>query len=589
MKTNTKLTIKLYWQQIRKHYISGLVVLLGVVGAASTGAITPLYFKKLFDILAQTQAKDVLVIKLIQILLIIAAIRMVGWLFWRLGTFFITHFQTSIMADLSDVCFRYLHKHSFAYFNNNFVGSLVKKVNRFTRSFEDITDKFFFNILQLVTSISIILFVLSKRNVALGLGVAIWLITVLIVNLIFTKFKLRYDLERSEADSKATGILADTITNNVNVKLFGGYTREVKNFGKAVGEVKRLRALTWNLGNIYEAAQSFLTIVLEVGIFYLAIQLWKKGILTIGDFVLIQSYIIIVINYIWDFGRVIQHIYEDLAEAEEMTEVLSEPHEITDIKNAVSLKVPVGKIEFKDVDFYYHETRPILEKFDLTVAPKEKVALVGPSGAGKTTIIKLLLRMYDVSAGKILIDGQDISRVTQESLWHSISMVPQDPILFHRSLLENIRYGKPSATNEEIIQAAKLAHCHEFIKDLPEGYGTFVGERGVKLSGGERQRVAIARAILHNAPILIMDEATSSLDSESEKLIQDALNILIKDKTVLAVAHRLSTIMKMDRIIVIKDGKIAEQGTHQDLLKKNNGIYDKLWKVQAGGFADREE
>ena len=549
-------------------------------------AITPLYFKKLFDLLAQTQTNDALTVQLIHILWVIAAIEMIGWVFWRLATFFIAYFQTSIMAGLSDMCFKYLHKHSFAYFNNNFVGSLVKKVNRFTRAFEDMTDKFFFNIIQLIVVIIVSLFVLMKKNTTLGLGVAVWLVTFFVINLIFTKFKLRYDLARSEADSKATGILADTITNNVNVKLFGGYGREIKNFGKAVGEVKRLRWLTWNLGAAYEGVQGFICIALEIGVFYAAILLWGKGMLTIGDFVLIQSYIIILVMRSWDFGRVIQHIYEDLAEAEEMTLVLNEPQEITDIKNATNLNVPNGKIEFNDVDFYYHATRPILQNFNLVIAPKEKVALVGPSGAGKTTIIKLLLRMHNVSAGKILIDNQEVAHVTQESLWHNISMVPQDPILFHRTLMENIRYGKPSATDEEVIHAAKLAHCHEFIKDLPDGYNTYVGERGVKLSGGERQRVAIARTILHNAPILILDEATSSLDSQSEKLIQDALNVLIKGKTVLVVAHRLSTIMKMDRIIVIKEGKIAEQGTHQDLLQKNGGIYDKLWKVQAGGVIE---
>lgn len=585
MKTNTKLTLKIFWQQIKTHNISGLIVVLSIIFGSAVGAITPLYFKKFFDLLTQNQAKDTLIPQLVQTLISIAIVEMIGWVFWRLATFFAVYFQTSIMGDLSDVCFKYLHKHSFSYFNNSFVGSLVKKVNRFTRAFEDITDRFFYNIIQLTVNIAIILYVLTKKNLALGLGLAVWIIIFFILNIIFTRFKLRYDLARSEADSKATGILADTITNNVNVKLFGGYLREIKNFGKAVNEVRKLRRLTWNLTNYYEATQSFLTTILEVGIFYVAIHLWRKNILTIGDFVLIQSYILIVLSKSWDFSRVIQHIYEDLAEAEEMTEVLSEPHEITDIKNATNLKITTGKIEFKNVDFYYHETRSILQNFNLMVAPKEKIALVGPSGAGKTTIIKLLLRMHDVSSGQILIDNQEISKVTQESLWQNVSMVPQDPILFHRTLLENIRYGKPSATKEEVIKAAKLAHCHEFIKDLPEEYNTYVGERGVKLSGGERQRVAIARAILHNAPILILDEATSSLDSESEKLIQDALNILIEGKTVLVVAHRLSTIMKMDRIIVVKDGKISEEGTHAELLK-NPGIYEKLWKVQAGGFVD---
>ncbi|MCK4891750.1 MAG: ATP-binding cassette domain-containing protein, partial [Candidatus Pacebacteria bacterium] len=230
------------------------------------------------------------------------------------------------------------------------------------------------------------------------------------------------------------------------------------------------------------------------------------------------------------------------------------------------------------------KTRKVFEKFDLTIKGCQRVALIGPSGAGKTTVIKLLLRNFDVFGGKILIDDQDISKVTQESLWENISLVPQDPILFHRSLMENIRYGKFDATDVEVIKASKLAHCHEFISDLPEKYDTFVGERGVKLSGGERQRVAIARAILRNAPILVLDEATSSLDSQSESLIQDALDKLMKNKTVIVIAHRLSTIVKMDRIIYIDKGRIIEEGTHEELLRKNKGQYRKLWELQAGGF-----
>lgn len=210
--------------------------------------------------------------------------------------------------------------------------------------------------------------------------------------------------------------------------------------------------------------------------------------------------------------------------------------------------------------------------------------MIGPSGAGKTTVIKLLLRNHDIASGKILVDGQEISRVTQESLWKNISLVPQDPILFHRTLLENIRYGKPEATEEEVVKAAKAAHCHEFISSFPEEYDTYVGERGVKLSGGERQRVAIARAILRNSPILVLDEATSSLDSESESLIQDALVNLMKDKTVIVVAHRLSTIAKMNRIICIDNGQIVESGTHEELLALKNGQYRKLWELQACGF-----
>jgi ABC-type multidrug transport system fused ATPase/permease subunit len=224
-----------------------------------------------------------------------------------------------------------------------------------------------------------------------------------------------------------------------------------------------------------------------------------------------------------------------------------------------------------------------LDDLDLRISPHEKIALVGPSGAGKSTLVKLLFRQYDIDKGKILIDGQSISAMTQDSLHDAIALVPQDPALFHRSLMDNIRYGRRDATDEEVVLAAKKAHCHEFISELSDGYNTLVGERGIKLSGGERQRVAIARAILKDAPILVLDEATSSLDSESESLIQDALKILMKDKTVIVIAHRLSTIIQMDRIVVMEKGKVVDMGTHDELMNKV-GIYQKLWNIQAGGF-----
>ena len=257
---------------------------------------------------------------------------------------------------------------------------------------------------------------------------------------------------------------------------------------------------------------------------------------------------------------------------------------VTVFSSPAGLNVKNSEIEFVNAKFNYNETRNILSDLSFKIKSKEKVALVGPSGAGKSTIVKLLLRMHDITSGSVLIDGQKISDVTQDSLWKNISLVPQEPILFHRSLMENIRYGKPEATDEEVINAAKLANCHNFIVGLSEGYNTFVGERGIKLSGGERQRVAIARAILRNAPILVLDEATSSLDSESEMYIQDALDKLMKDKTVIVIAHRLSTIMRMDRIIVIDEGKIIEDGKHRELIEKEGGLYKRLWEVQAGGF-----
>jgi len=270
-----------------------------------------------------------------------------------------------------------------------------------------------------------------------------------------------------------------------------------------------------------------------------------------------------------------------------MSELLCTPHEIVNDSRALPLIVQRGEIRFRDVDFRYRDGGAILSQFNMRVEGGEKIALVGPSGAGKTTVTKLLLRLYAVDGGTIDIDGQDIAKITLESLRDAIAFVPQDPVLFHRSLMENIRYGRKDATESEVIEAARKAHCHEFISALPKGYGTFVGERGVKLSGGERQRIAIARALLKNAPILVLDEATSSLDSESESLIQDALETLMQGKTVIIIAHRLSTISKMDRIIVIEDGRVVAEGRHDQLIAQG-GRYQTLWNIQAGGFLDSD-
>lgn len=284
-----------------------------------------------------------------------------------------------------------------------------------------------------------------------------------------------------------------------------------------------------------------------------------------------------------------RRLYEGFADAHEMIVILETPHDVQDTPTANALTVSEGAITLKDVGFNFNETRVILEDFSLEIPGGQKVALVGPSGAGKSTITKLLLRLYNVTSGHITIDSQDIAEVTQDSLREAISFVPQEPILFHRSLMDNIRYGRLDATDDEVFEAARKAHCHEFIELLKDGYGTLVGERGVKLSGGERQRVAIARAILKNAPILVLDEATSSLDSESEALIQDALRVLMEGKTVVVIAHRLSTIMTMDRIVVVEGGKVVADGTHDELLTQG-GLYHKLWSIQAGGFiTDTEE
>ncbi|MDP3794704.1 MAG: ABC transporter ATP-binding protein, partial [bacterium] len=363
---------------------------------------------------------------------------------------------------------------------------------------------------------------------------------------------------------------------------------ELRWFRELLDRQRRLRVFTWDLESYMFALQDVLMVAVEFAVFYVAIYAWAEGRLTIGTLVLIQTYLFQAFMRLWDFGRVVRAMYRHLADAEEMVETLHTPHEIQDKPKARKLTVKAGQVEFRDVSFTYSRTREVIKRLDLTIAPKEKVGLVGPSGAGKSTIVALIFRFFDVASGGIYIDGTNITDVTQESLRSQLSLVPQDPVLFHRTLFENIRYGRRTATNKEVLEAAHLAHCDDFIARLPDGYNTYVGERGIKLSGGERQRVAIARAILKDAPILVLDEATSSLDSHSEAMIQDALKTLMRGKTTIVIAHRLSTIMNMDRIVVIGDGQVRETGTHRRLLENSGGLYKQLWELQAGGFiADR--
>ena len=586
MKDNTRKTLKYYWQIGRNHKIILMVAVSVIAIANIVDSIIPIYFKEFFNIFSTGDDRQILAKGLLSTLGIIGLLNLTRWLFWRVGDFTINFWESISMRDLSKRCFDYLHQHSYAYFSNNFTGSTVKRIKSFVSSFEVLVDQLFFELLPSTVTITVITIVLGRVNLFLGLGMLAWIFVFLLINWIFTKYKIKFDIQRSKAETDTSSFLADTVTNNTNIKLFNGYQKESLGFANLADILHKIRWFSWNLSAKFHALQSFLLIALEIGIFFFAIKLWIKGILTVGDFVLIQSYIISVIMMVWDFGRVITRIYEHLAEAEEMTLILDTPHEIVDTAGASDLEVKLGRIKFDNVDFGYEGGENVIDNFNLEIEPGQTVALVGLSGSGKSTLVKLILRLHDISNGRIYIDGQNISKVTQESLRSQISLVPQDPILFHRSLMENIRYGRFEATEEEVIEASKLAHCDEFVSKLAKGYGTFVGERGIKLSGGERQRVAIARAILRNAPILILDEATSSLDSESEKYIQDALENLTREKTVIVIAHRLSTIKKVDRIVVLDKGKIVEDGNHSQLIKKKDGVYKELWDIQVGGFIE---
>lgn len=584
MKNQAFETIKIYWSHVRRHRGMFWFILLTAIVASGSNSLVPVFMKKIVDAISSPGAKDQMFSAAIFFLLVAAGLELFRWGCFRVVSIFYIRFSTLLLAEINNTSFKNLHRHSFSFFSNNFSGSLVKKVNYFTRAFENIADSFLWSLIPMITSMAVIVAVLFSRQWLMGTTAFVWLTVFFILNFYFSTWKYKHDVIANKAMSKTTGFLADTITNFSSLKLFNGYKREVNSFIALNEDVRKKNIFCWNMDEAFHAISSFLMIILEVGLLWFTLRFWRSGLLTPGDFVMVQTYVIMIIGQSWQFGKMVRNFYRAFSEAAEMTDLLQTVPGILDKPGAKALKVAKGEIEFRKVLFCYNETRKILEDFNLTIKPGEKIALIGPSGAGKTTVIKLLLRNFDLTGGHIFIDGQDIAGVVQESLWKNISLVPQDPALFHRTLKENIRYGRPEASDEEVVKASKMAHCHEFISNLSEGYETYVGERGIKLSGGERQRVAIARAILRNAPILVLDEATSSLDSGSESLIQDALEKLMRNKTVIVVAHRLSTIRKMDRIIFIDNGEIKEEGTHAELEKKENGLYRHLWEMQAGGF-----
>ncbi len=584
MKRLTRKTISYFGGHLRNSIGLSLLLLFAIVVGEICVMIWPYFFAQFFDSIATGADPATLYDGLISILLKISIVGFFFWISYQLRDFTNRYLLLGIRKKMVAETFDYLHGHSYRFFTDNFSGSLVKKFSRIVRAFESIVDKFVFSFLPTAVRLLIALAVMFFVSKLLFAAILIWTALFITVNYLLSVYKLKHDIARSKAETRVSGALADTVVNNFNIKIFANLPAEKKSFASTTEDWCQKSNTSWRITNYIDALQSGMMVSLEIFVMFLTLVLWRDGLVTVGVFWLVQAYVLEIFQGLWNFGRDMRDVYERFADAEEMIEILDQEHEVQDQPNAKKFTYKGGKIEFKNVYFAYKkEGESVLNDFSLKIKPSEKVALVGPSGGGKSTIIKLILRLFDLNAGQILIDGQDIAQVTQSSLRREIALVPQSPILFHRSLRENIRYGNLEASDQAIEEAAKLAFCHDFIQRLPEGYDTYVGERGVKLSGGQRQRVAIARAILSNARILILDEATSSLDSESELLIQKALDNLMKNKTVVMIAHRLSTIRQADRIFVIRDGAIIEEGSHADLLKAEKdgeGLYRKLWDIQ---------
>lgn len=481
--------------------------------------------------------------------------------------------------------YQHLTKQSLDFYTNNFAGALVSKVNRFASAFLNFWATVVFQGLFIATSIV---------GTLVGIGFLVWqyavvLFVLIVVFAVASFFSMRFlrprQRERSEAYTNISAQLSDSLSNMFAVKIDSKERFEQKRLDISVDNMvqKEFRVRSGIIG--VSLVYSTIVSIMRVGALVVSIIMVQQGIANAAIVYLCLTYTFSLIQEIWNISDMLRNYYQIVGDSEEMLEILNTRPEIKDKTNK-KLTVKKGGIKFKDIDFAHADSgSSLFEKLSLDIKPGQKVGVVGVSGSGKTTLTKLLMRFIEPRDGTISIDGQDIAKHTQTSLHNAIAYVPQEPLLFHRSLKENISYGRTDATDQEIEAAAKKAHVYDFIKSLPDGFETLVGERGVKLSGGQRQRVAIARAILKDAPILILDEATSALDSESEKLIQEALDVLMKGRTSMVIAHRLSTIAKLDRIIVLKDGKIIEDGPHAELLKLD-GTYASLWKHQSGGFIE---
>jgi len=578
-----KLVVKYFWQVIRHFKMSFFTIVVFTIIASALDVYIPLQYLKLWNVLNTNNFVIISVAK--SIIILILMLNLLRWVIRRISGFSLSYFESGVMAGLRKQAFSYMIGHSHSFFANNFSGSLTQKINKYARAFEKLTDKMISDglplIIRSVGTVIAIYTLLPKYAYILGIFCVVFLLTALI----YTRYKLKYDIISALADTKTVGVLADSIGNHSSIQIFTGHSYEQNRTGETIQKQQKATVFNWYLWEGLSAIQSFYSVAIEFIIFWLAINDWRLAIITLPVIVLLQSYMIRLIENLWSFAGIVRTFYDGFADAQEMALILSTPYEIVDRVTENAKNIKKGEVIFNNVTYVYkNNNNKVLDNFSLTIPSGQKVAIVGSSGAGKTTFVRLLMRLFNLTKGQITIDGVDISKISQQNLREQISFVPQDPILFHRTLLENIRYGRRDATNEEVLIAAHLSHCDEFIKALPCGYETYVGERGIKLSGGERQRVAIARAILKNSPILILDEATSSLDSHSESLIQDALHTLIKGKTTIVIAHRLSTIREMDRIIVIKKGKIIENGVHEELVNKKEGLYKKLWDLQAGGF-----
>lgn len=550
---------------------------------AITNTLQPYVLKMIIDKVSEFQGNKAAIFPTIQIYIILyITLWIILSLDMRLLDFVKLKLFPSVRQDIMNKLFAYLNGHSHQYFQNNFAGSLINKIVDMQSGVIDIltiVDDIFAQCLGLTIAIVTLLLI----HPVFAFILVAWVVTFLTITFLFLRPIQNLSHLFAQARSTLVGTMVDSISNIANIRLFSRHRYENKYIGRSIADtVQKDRDMLGKIIHMRLWWDASIVTLLGLNLWMLG-KMYSQNLVTVGDFSFIITLSISILWNLWFIAGQFVSFSEQVGKCKQALSIINTIHDITDADKAPPLTVTQGEIQFKAVSFHYAEGARLFQNKNIIIHPGEKIGLVGFSGSGKSTFVNLILRLFDVESGAITIDHQDIKQVTQASLRENIALIPQDISLFHRTLMENIRYGSINASDEAVIDASKKAHCHEFISQLTEGYQSMVGERGIKLSGGQRQRIAIARAILKNAPILILDEATSALDSVTEQYIQEALQQLMREKTTIVIAHRLSTLSAMDRILVFDNGQIIEDGTHEALIKLNKH-YAKLWHLQAGGF-----